>query len=357
MKGLVLAGGSGTRLRPLTYSLPKQLIPVANTPVIEHCLTNLRDAGIEDIGIVVNEKGHQFVDALGDGARLGVRLTYLPQDKPRGLAHCVMVAREFLGDDDFAMYLGDNVFLDGITELADRFRRRRPAAQLAVTKVTDPSSYGIAEVDHDHRVRRVVEKPVRPVSDLAITGLYFFTPAVHRAIAAITPSQRGELEITDAIQQMVEWGEPVDACLITGQWRDTGSPSELLECNRLVLDTIPDRRAGFVDEDSEVVGPVLIEPGARIVRSRCVGPAVIGAGALVVESDIRPYTSIGPQAVLRRAVVEDSIIMNHAHLDGPTDIVGSVIGPHATVRRSDPPERGHRLLIGSHCVVHVGNPS
>ncbi|PZM94454.1 MAG: glucose-1-phosphate thymidylyltransferase [Actinobacteria bacterium] len=357
MKGLVLAGGSGTRLRPLTYSLPKQLIPVANTPVIEHCLANLRDAGIEDIGIVVNEKGSQFVEQLGDGTRLGVRLTYLPQDKPRGLAHCVMIARSFLGDDDFAMYLGDNVFAGGITDLAERFRRRRPAVQLAVAKVDNPSAYGVAEVDGDYRVRRVVEKPTHPVSDLAITGLYFFTPAIHRAVAAISPSRRGELEITDAIQQMLEWGERVDARPIRGHWRDTGSPPELLECNRLMLDAIPDRRAGSVDAASQIVGPVFIEPGARIVRSRCVGPAVIGAGALVVDSEVRPYTSIAPHVVLRRSVVEYSIVMRSARIEGPTEIYGSVIGPHARVFQVDPPDRGHRLLIGSHCSVLVGNPT
>ncbi|MGP4115177.1 glucose-1-phosphate thymidylyltransferase [Streptomyces sp. 4N509B] len=354
MKALVLSGGAGTRLRPFSHSMPKQLIPVANQPVLVHVLQAVRGLGITEIGIVVGDRGSEIAEVLGDGSRFGVSITYLPQDKPRGLAHAVAIARDFLGDDDFVMYLGDNMLIGGVTRIGEEFAATRPAAQLVVQKVADPTSFGVAELADDGTVLRLVEKPREPRSDLALIGVYFFTAAIHEAVAAIEPSARGELEITDAVQWLVERGETVRASEYTGYWKDTGRVEDVLECNRWLLEGLRRTVAeDTVDAASELVGEVVVEPGARVVRSRIEGPALIGAGSLVEDSHVGPHTAIGRECVLRRARVEYSITLDGASVTDVESLYGSVIGRSATVDQSQGPGRSHRLVVGDHSRVEV----
>ncbi|MDO0926670.1 glucose-1-phosphate thymidylyltransferase [Streptomyces sp. TG1A-8] len=353
MKALVLSGGKGTRLRPFSYSMPKQLIPVANKPVLEHILDNLRAVGVEETGIIVGDWAPEIMGLLGDGSRYGMRITYIPQAEPRGLAHCVAIARDFLGDDDFVMYLGDNMLPQGIGEIADDFRAHRPAAQVVVHKVADPRAFGVAEVDACGRVTHVVEKPERPVSDLALIGVYFFTPAVHEAVAALRPSPRGELEITDAIGLLVARGEEVKASEYGGYWRDTGRVEDVLECNRELLDTLTSRTAGEVDAASELVGQVVVEAGARVVRSRIHGPAVVGTGTVIEDSWVGPHTAIGRDCVLSDARLDYSIALDGATVRHVHGIHGSLIGRAAVVRCDDTGPGRHRLVVGDHTTVEV----
>ncbi|MFF4604081.1 glucose-1-phosphate thymidylyltransferase [Streptomyces sp. NPDC001339] len=357
MKALVLSGGEGTRLRPFTYSMAKQLVPVANKPVLVHCLENLRDIGVEDVGVIVGGHAAQIEATVGDGSQMGLRLTYIRQEAPLGLAHCVALAADFLGDDDFVMYLGDNILADGITEAAEVFRATRPDAQVLVTKVSDPRQYGVAEVDQDGSVLRLVEKPSTPRSDLAVIGVYFFTSAVHAAARAIRPSARGELEITDAIQYLVDQGRRVTAREYDGYWKDTGKIDDLLECNREILSRIdgrPAQRAGAeIDAESVIVGPVVLGPGARVVRSTLTGPLVIGPGSVLMGSTVGPYTAIGRDCVLEDTGVRDSIILEGAALQNVRDLRGCVIGRWAEVRTPGTPDTGRQLIIGDHTRAEV----
>lgn len=353
MKALVLAGGTGSRLRPLSHTMPKQLVPVANRPVLLHALDSVRDSGVVEVGVIVGDRAAAIRETVGDGAELGLRVTYLTQDAPLGLAHCVRIARDFLGDDDFVMYLGDNVLVGGIAELADRFRRARPSTQVVVTKVPDPSAYGVAEVGPDGRVQRVVEKPRRPRSDLALIGVYFFTPVVHEAVARIRPSGRGELEITDAIQWLVAQGFEVTAAQFDGYWKDTGRVDDVLECNRVLLEATVHRVDGEVDAASRLVGPVAIEPGARVVRSRVVGPAVVGAGTTVVDSYVGPYTALGAGCRLVGAGIEYSIVLDQVSVRDVRGIHGSLIGRASEVTLSSADVARHRLVIGADTRVEL----
>ena len=354
MKALVLSGGKGTRLRPFSYSMPKQLIPIANKPVLEHILGNLRELGVEDIGIIVGDWAPEIRSLLGDGERYGVRITYIPQAEPRGLAHCVILARDFLGDDDFVMYLGDNMLPQGVGKIAEEFHEHRPAAHVVVHKVPDPRSFGVAEVDAaDGRVTHLVEKPQEPTSDLALIGVYFFTPAVHEAVASIRPSGRGELEITDAIAWLVAQGKDVKASQYDGYWRDTGRVEDVLECNRELLDALAARTDGEVDAFSEVVGDVVVEAGARVVRSRIHGPAIVGAGTVVEDSWIGPHTAVGRDCLLRDAWLDYSIVLDGAAVLHVHGIHGSLIGRAAVVSTTVTGAGRHRLVVGDHTTVEV----
>lgn len=352
MKALVLSGGMGLRLRPFSHSMPKQLIPVANKPVLVHVVEGLRTLGITEVGVVVGDRAEMIEGVLGDGSDLGVRITYIPQEVPHGLAHCVAIARDFLGDDDFVMYLGDQMLPDGVTELARDFRTERPDAQVVVHQVADPRAFGVAEVAADGRVVRLVEKPESPVSDLAVVGVYFFTAAIHEAVAAIGASNRGELEITDAIQWLVTSGADVRARVYRGFWKDAGRVDDVLECNRELLDRLKPSVSGEVDDVSELIGAVVVEEGARIVRSRVVGPAVIGAGALVEDSDIGPHTAIGRDCVLSGSGVGYSIVQDGATVRNVGSVHASVIGRDASVT-SAPADGGHRLVVGDHARIEV----
>ncbi len=355
MKALVLSGGLGTRLRPLTHSMPKQLVPVANRPVIYHGLENIRRAGITQVGMVVGDRGAVIAEELGDGSALGIAITYIHQERPLGLAHCVAISRDFLGDEDFIMYLGDNVLGGDVIDFVADFQERRPAAEIVVTKVPDPCECGVAEVDADGRVLGLEEKPRRPRSELGLMGVYLFTPVIHRAVQSIRPSLRNEWEITDAIQHLVAEGADVRAYVYSGYWKDTGKIEDLLECNRALLDlTRATSLDGVVDEHTEIIGPVVVESGARITRSRIIGPAVIGEKCVVEDSVVGPYTSIGACCVVEAAGIEDSIVMTGATVRGVRGMQGSLIGRSARVARSSGLFGTRRLMIGDDSTVEIG---
>ncbi|MDR8407488.1 glucose-1-phosphate thymidylyltransferase [Nonomuraea sp. 3-1Str] len=353
MKALVLAGGAGTRLRPITHTSAKQLVPVANKPVLFYGLEAIADTGIREVGLVVGDTQAEIEAAVGDGSAFGLEVTYLRQEAPLGLAHGVLVARDYLGDDDFVMYLGDNFIVGGIDGIVRRFARERPAAQIMLTKVSDPRQFGVAELDERGRVVGLEEKPVRPKSDLALVGVYLFTPAVHEAVAELKPSWRGELEITDAIQWLIEAGLPVESTVISGYWKDTGNVVDMLEVNRLVLESLEPRVSGSVDEASELIGRVVVEPGAVVTRSRVVGPAVIGPGARVEDGYVGPFTSIGADCVIARAEIEYSIVLPRSSIRGVSRIESSLIGHDVEVTPASASPRAHRLVLGDHSKVQI----
>jgi glucose-1-phosphate thymidylyltransferase len=352
MKGVILAGGKGTRLRPITHTGPKQLVPVANRPILEYAVTDLRDAGITDIAVVLGNKGRAAIqDHLGDGSAFGVDVTYVVQGDPLGLAHAVGCAREFVGDDDFVVYLGDNILKRGISDLVTSFRRGDCAAGIALQRVDDPREFGVAEVADDGTVTGLVEKPDDPPSDLALVGIYVFSPRVFEAIAGLTPSWRGELEITDAIQSLLDAGETVDSHVVRGWWKDTGRPEDVLEANRLVLEDLSPSVAGTVESGADVSGRLDLAESA-VVRAGAVvrGPAAIGPNT-VVESGtyVGPYTSIGPDSTVRDAHVENSVVVGDAEIQTERKIVDSLVGRGTVVGSADGrlPE-GHRLVVGEH---------
>lgn len=349
MKALVLSGGTGTRLRPLSHAMAKQLVPVANKPVLFCCLEDIAAAGIEDVGIVVGSRAEEIAGAVGDGRDFGLRLTYLPQDRPRGLAHAVAVARGFLGEDDFVLYLGDNVLRGGISGIVADFRARRPIAQIAVIKAADLRQGGAADLDADGRVRGVEEKADQPRGAHLIIGVYVFTAGIHEAIDAIAPSRRGELEITDAIQLLIEKGAPVRAHTYRDYWVDVGQVESALACNRVLLAGIQHRIDGELDDASIVTGQVRVEAGAAVRGTRIVGPAIIGPGAVVTDCRIGPGTSVGAGCVLTGAWTENTILMRDAAVRG-LQIRDSLIGRGATVR---PGGGGHRLVVCDDCDLEL----
>ncbi|GGO17171.1 glucose-1-phosphate thymidylyltransferase [Microbispora rosea subsp. aerata] len=352
MKALILAGGSGTRLRPITHTRAKQLVPVANKPVLFYGLEAIADAGVREAGIVVGDTHAEIEAAVGDGSAFGLDVTYLRQEAPLGLAHAVLIARDYLGDDDFVMYLGDNFVVGGIQSLVRRFRARRPSAQIMLTKVSDPRQFGVAELDAHGRVVRLEEKPREPKSDLALVGVYLFTPAVHDAVAELKPSWRGELEITDAIQWLIDAGHVVEPEVITGYWKDTGNVADMLEVNRLVLESAEPRVDGHVS-DSELIGRVVVEAGASIHGSRIVGPAVIGARTTVAGSYVGPFTSVGEDCRLIDSEIEYSIVLARASIEGVRRIEASLIGHDVVVTPAPNTPKAHRLVLGDHSKVQI----
>jgi glucose-1-phosphate thymidylyltransferase len=353
LKGLILSGGRGVRLRPITHTSAKQLVPVANRPVLFYGIQAMADAGIEDVGVIIApETGAEIRAAAGDGARFGVRLTYIVQDEPAGLAHAVLTAEPFLGDEPFVMYLGDNLLQGGIGELVQTFRRSAPDALILLTPVSDPEHYGVAEL-RDGRVIALAEKPPAPKTDLALVGVYMFTPVIHDAARAIRPSARGELEITDAIQHLVDRGCRVEPHIVRGWWKDTGRLEDMLEANRLVLDTIVGRIEGDLVE-SRCDGRVVVEAGARLERCTIRGPAIVGAGARLVDCYIGPYTAIGENCTIERAEVEHSILLDGStvsDLDGRME--SSLLGRNVTIRRGDGQPRAYRFMVGDESEIGI----
>jgi glucose-1-phosphate thymidylyltransferase len=353
MKGLILSGGRGTRLRPITHTSAKQLVPVANRPVLFYGIEAMARAGIEEIGIIIApETGDEIRTAAGDGSQFGVRLTYIVQDEPAGLAHAALTAEPFLGDDAFVMYLGDNLLQGGIGELVATFRTNAPDALILLTPVDDPQHYGVAELQ-DGRVVRLAEKPPDPKTDLALVGVYMFTPAIHAAARAIRPSARGELEITDAIQHLVDGGHRVEPHIVRGWWKDTGRLEDMLEANRLVLDTIEGRIDGEL-VDSRCDGRVVVEAGARLERCTVRGPAIIGAGTRLVDSYVGPYTAIGVNCTIERAEVEHSILLDGctvSDLDGRME--SSLLGRNVTIRRGHGQPRAFRFMVGDNSEIGI----
>jgi glucose-1-phosphate thymidylyltransferase len=353
VKALVLSGGAGTRLRPITHTSAKQLVPVANKPILFYGLEAIRDAGVTDVVIIVGETAAEIEAAVGDGSALGIKATYIRQDAPLGLAHCVLIAQDFLGDDDFIMYLGDNFIVGGITELVEEFKAERPDAQILLTKVDNPSQFGVAELGVDGRVQSLVEKPKEPKSDLALVGVYMFRPAIHDAVRAIEPSWRHELEITDAIQWLIDQGRDVRPHLVTGYWKDTGRLEDMLECNRKVLEGLEPRVDGTIDEESRVVGRVVIEEGAQIIRSTVRGPAIIGRNTVVTDTYVGPFTSIYHSCVITSTEIEHSIVLETSTISGISRIEDSLIGKEVEVSRSTSLPRAHRLMLGDHSKVAI----
>ncbi|MBW3605146.1 MAG: glucose-1-phosphate thymidylyltransferase [Actinobacteria bacterium] len=353
MKALVLAGGEGTRLRPITHTSAKQLVPVANRPILDFGLEAIRDAGITDVGIIVGGTHAEIEAHVGDGARFGIRVTYLHQPAPLGLAHAVLTAADWLADDDFVMYLGDNLIADGITQFVRQFRERRPTAQILLARVRDPERFGVAELDDTGHVVRLVEKPQHPPSDLALVGVYLFSSRITEAARSIAPSQRGELEITDAIQWLIEHDEPVASQIVTGWWKDTGKLDDLLEANRIILDTIDRRVDGDVDADSDVQGRVVIEKGARIVDSSVRGPAVIDSDTTLTRTFVGPYTSIGAGCTIVGSELEHSVVLDGVTIQDIGRMEDSLVGRQAHVVRSERRPRAHRFMLGDHSRVDL----
>ncbi|MGI5377707.1 glucose-1-phosphate thymidylyltransferase [Streptomyces sp. CA-251387] len=355
MKALVLSGGAGTRLRPITHTSAKQMVPVANKPVLFYGLEAIAAAGIEEVGIIVGDTAQEIMDAVGDGSKMGLRVTYIPQEEPLGLAHAVLIARDFLGDDDFVMYLGDNFILGGITGLVEEFRRERPDAQILLTRVPDPRAFGVAELDASGRVIGLEEKPIHPKSDLALVGVYLFTPAVHEAVRAIKPSWRDELEITHAIEWLIRQGKSVRSTTITGYWKDTGGVEDMLEANRTVLETLITKIEGDVDDASEIIGRVEISEGAVVRRSRIVGPAVVGAGTSITDSYVGPFTSISDNCRVEDSEIEFSIVLGDSSITGVRRLESSLVGRNVQVTPAPRTRAAHRLILGDNSKVQISS--
>ncbi len=354
MKGLVLSGGKGTRLRPITYTSAKQLVPVANKPVLFRVIEAIRDAGIDEIGIVIGDTGPEVRAAVGDGKRWGVRIEYIPQDAPLGLAHAVKISRDFLGDERFVMFLGDNCIQGGISQLIEEFGHSQHNAQIVLKQVANPQQYGVAELDEHGRILRLTEKPRQPRSDLALVGIYLFDPSIWQAVEAIKPSWRGELEITDAIQWLVEHGKQVYPYVHEGWWIDTGKKDDMLEANRLILEEMPVSNEGYVDRDSHLIGKVIVEKGAEIINSTIRGPAIIGENTRIVNAYVGPFTSVYHHCTIEGSEIEHSIVLEHSAIrDLPHRLEDSLIGRYVEVNRSPFKPRAYRLVLGDHSTVGV----
>jgi len=347
LKGLILSGGAGTRLRPITHTSAKQLVPVANKPVLFYGIEALVEAGVTQIGIIIApETGDEIRAAAGDGSRFGAEITYIVQDAPKGLAHAVLTAEDFLEGSPFVMYLGDNLLADGLTGLVSTFRESEPDALILLTPVDDPQHYGVAELDGE-RIVRLVEKPKDPPSNLALVGVYLFQPAIFEAARALEPSWRGELEITEAIQSLIEDDHRVESEVVVGWWKDTGQLADMLEANRLVLEEVEHSVEGEVDESSRVEGRVVIEAGAHVHGSVVRGPAVIAAGARIEDAYVGPYTSIGENVRVVRSEVEHSIVLSVSQVeDLGTRMEASLLGREVKLTRSEGRPRTLRMLVG-----------
>jgi glucose-1-phosphate thymidylyltransferase len=354
LKGLILSGGAGTRLRPITHTSAKQLVPVANKPVLFYGIEALVEAGIKEIAVIIApETGEEIRQAAGDGSAFGASITYIEQEAPLGLAHALLTAEDYLGQSPFVMYLGDNLLREGIVELVEVFRRSEPDALILLTHVEDPSSYGVAELNGD-RVVRLVEKPEDPPSDLALVGVYMFGPSIFKAAHEIEPSARGELEITDAIDALIESDLRVEPHIVKGWWKDTGMLEDMLEANRLVLEDIEERIDGELDADSRVEGRVAIEKGAKLERTVVRGPAIIGAGAQISDSYIGPYTAIDRDVVITGSEVEHSIVLAGSSIrDLDVRMEASLLGKNVKLSRSEGMPKTLRFLVGDNADISI----
>lgn len=357
MKGVLLSGGKGTRLRPITHTGPKQLVPVANKPVLEYAIEDLREAGITEIGVILGNKGREEIqEFLGDGSQFGVEITYIVQGEPLGLAHAAGCAQEFVGDDDFVMYLGDNILNRGIDQLVQSFEQGEYGAGIALQEVDDPTQFGVAEMNDDGTVTGLIEKPDDPPSSFALIGIYVFSSAVFDVIETLEPSWRGELEITDAIQSLLEKGYTIDSHIVEGWWKDTGKPSDILEANRLALDEKPGRLRGEVADDAQTSGHIDMAPTAEIKADAVVrGPVSIGEDVVIEAGTyVGPYTSIGENSRVKNVHLENSVIVGDTTITTEKKIVDSLIGRGATIENTDGllPE-GQRLIVGENSKLNL----
>jgi glucose-1-phosphate thymidylyltransferase len=354
MKGLILSGGKGTRLFPLTFTSAKQLIPVANKPVLFRVIEAICDAGITDIGIVVGDTAEEIKKAVGRGGRWGIKITYILQDLPLGLAHAVKISQDFLGKDRFVMFLGDNVIQGGISPLIAQFAESDWHSQIVLTRVDHPEQYGVAELDDQGRIVQLIEKPKQPPSDLALVGIYMFDHHIFEAVNNISPSWRGELEITDAIQWLVEHDYQVYPYVHRGWWIDTGRPGDLLEANGLVLEELTPCTEGYVDRDSQVDSRVTVERGAEIINSVVRGPAIIGEDTRIVNSYVGPFTSIFHHVLIENSEIERSIVLEHSRIrDIPARIQDSLIGRHVDLARSPIKPKAYKLTLGDYSQIGI----
>lgn len=353
MKALIASGGRGTRLRPITHTQNKHLIPIANKPILYYAIEAAVDAGIKDVAIVHNADSYEVPNYIGDGAKWGIRITYLPQEQPGGLAQVVSLAEKFVANDKFIFYLGDNMVVGGIKRFIEEFERSKMNCFLTLAKVKDPERFGVPEIK-DGKIIGVVEKPKNPKSQFAVAGIYMYDKNIFAACKSIKPSDRGELEISDAHQYLIDKGFSIGFTEITGWWKDTGKPSDLLEANRLVLDNIPPRIDGEVDHTSDVAGRVVIEPGAKIVKSKVRGPAIIGRDCIIENSFIGPFTSVGDRTIIRNSEVEYSIVLRDCKiLDVGIRVEGSILGNDVEVVMANGKPRVHRFMIGDQSRVEV----
>ena len=353
MKGLILSGGRGTRLRPITHTNAKQLVPVANRPVLFYGIEAIRDAGIREIGIIVGDTHAEIESAVGDGSSWDVDVTYIHQEEPLGLAHAVLTAEPFLKDSSFVMYLGDNLIMGGIRELVGEFRENSPNAMVLLCPVTNPSQFGVAELERD-RVVRLEEKPEEPRSNLALVGVYMFDSQVFDAARSIKYSDRGELEITDAIQRLIDDGYDVHSHVVRGWWKDTGKLEDLLEANRLILDGLEDRREGTLDESSRIEFRVVLEEASCIVNSTIRGPVVIGRGAEIRDSFVGPFTAVGDGVRIVGSEIENSIVLENSKvLNIPHRITDSLIGRDSVIESTDVKPAACRLIVGDNSQVQI----
>ncbi len=354
MKALITSGGRGTRLRPITHTSNKHLIPIANKPILFYAMEYVAEAGIKDVGIVVNpETAEEIKNGMGDGTRWGVNITYVMQEAPLGLAHVVKIAEDFIGKDDFVFYLGDNMVVGGIKRFIEEFQSNTATCQLVLSKVKDPQRFGVPEIK-DGKIISVIEKPSNPKSDYAVTGIYIYNSTIFEAVNNIKPSPRGELEISDAHQYLLEHNYEVRYSEITGWWKDTGKPIDLLEANRLVLDNIQSNIKGTIDKDSNISGRVIIAKGAKIINSNIRGPAIIGENTIIKDSYIGPFTSIYHNCHIEKSEIEFSIILEYCEINKVTvRIEGSLLGREVVLTEANIKPRSHRFIIGDQSRVEV----
>lgn len=351
MKALVLSGGKGTRLRPITHTSAKQLVPVANKPILFYGLEAIAESGIKDVGIIVGDTKNEIMSAVGDGKKFGIKVTYIPQEAPLGLAHAVKIAQSFLKDDEFVMYLGDNLIRDGIKAFVDEFRKKKPNAQILLAKVPNPQQFGVAELK-DGKIIRLVEKPKQPKSDLALVGVYMFDKNIFKAVNKIKPSWRGELEITDAIQYLVEKKFNVIPHIINGWWKDTGKLEDMLEANRIILDTLKSENLGKV-ENSKIEGKVVIQKNAEIINSTIRGPVIIGENCKIINSYIGPFTSVYFNTVIENSEIEHSIILENSKVKDVKRIADSLIGQNVEILKSEKKPQAYRIMVGDSSRVEI----
>lgn len=351
MKGLILSGGKGTRLRPLTHTQAKQLVPVANKPILFYGIEAIRDAGIKEIGIIVGDTKDEIMEAVGDGSRWGVKITYIEQESPLGIAHAVLIAEDFIDKDHFLVYLGDNLIKHGIKDFVDEFLANKPNSQILLAEVPNPHQFGVAELS-EGRVINLEEKPKKPKTNLALVGLYMFDQSIFEAVKSIKPSWRDELEITDAVQYLIDKDFNVRSHIINGWWKDTGKLEDMLEANRIILDTLKTDIKGEVDEDSQVDFKAVIDKGASVIKSIVRGPAIIGEGARIKNSYIGPFTSIGKEVIIENSEIEHSIILESSKiLNVKTRIADSLIGKNVEVTKSPQKPEVYRLMLGDYSKI------
>ncbi|HUW22994.1 MAG TPA: glucose-1-phosphate thymidylyltransferase [bacterium] len=352
MKALILSGGRGTRLRPITHTSAKQLLPVANKPILFYGIEAVKEAGIKNVGIVVGETKNEIRDAVGRGKKWGINVTYIEQDKPLGLAHAVKISQDFIGNDNFVMYLGDNLIKDGITSLVKEFEKTRPNAQILLARVPHPEQFGVVELK-GRKVLRLVEKPKKPKSNLALVGVYMFDKNIFKAVNNIKPSWRNELEITDAIQYLIDHNFTVRPHIITGWWKDTGKLEDILEANRILLDDLKSHVKGKVDKESELFGKVRIEKGAEVRKSVIRGPVIIGENSRIVNSYIGPFTSVYFKVTIENSEVEHSIILENSKIRDIRRIEDSLVGQNVEILKSKAKPSAYRIMVGDSSRVEV----